>query len=148
MQLRSGKIIASGSIFENNENITLTFHRENNDIPDTSIAFRKWLISCIKKYSNSIQSFHGLTPEITTVVRSRMLCEMIHIISEHIDYVAATKWFDPIMDILPSRLQIIKNEITAFLNSENRNYTQHDRVFLGNVRADVVKLAVMLKNRQ
>uniref|UniRef100_A0A6C0HIR1 Uncharacterized protein n=1 Tax=viral metagenome TaxID=1070528 RepID=A0A6C0HIR1_9ZZZZ len=147
MQLRSGKIIPSGSVSDIQENITMTFSHEHRMFSN-AIPFREWLIASLKTYSKSVNVCYGKTEENTTIERCRLLCEMMHIISEHVDYISFSYGLKSVMLILPSRLHFIKNQITASLNNEYKEYTENERAFLGNVRADAVKLCVLLKNRK
>lgn len=130
MHLRSGKIISSGSMPRIPENITFTHSCELSS----------------PEYSTDLH--HYTSAETTKVERSRLDCEIIHIISQYIDKFASSNDFKPLIGVFHNCMQSLHHEITATLNAEYMQYTENERAFLGNVRADAVKLAVLLKNRQ
>jgi hypothetical protein len=165
MKLRSGKTIGNDASAYNyyKENITLSrdgFSSQDklgfpqiyyvSEQERLLLQKQKWLIKMLQRY---IYEISMICPTISTVElavceRARLISEMVYIILEEIDFIADSPVFNNIITNLIARFYSMKNEITDCLICGCYQFSVEDRQFLGNLRADLVKVAVLLENRQ
>jgi len=118
------------------------------------LSFRDWLFARLKGF---ITTFNRISIEDYTqriVERSRLFMELTAVLREHIDYITSSPALAKFSHVLYKKLLSFKNEITILLNGEKLsgschtcNFSQEERVFLGNLRADIVSLSVITKPR-
>lgn len=116
-------------------------------------VFLNWLIDRIQKLLTAFFEIDKLDPKPRILEHLRILAELIDVMYEHIDYITSSEQLCRISSIIFSKMVDLSKQITFILNGNPNTegikceYTDDERAFMGNVRADTVKLAVMIKNR-
>jgi hypothetical protein len=164
MKLRSGKTIGNdASAYNYKENITLSrdaFSSQDklgfpqiyyvSEQERLLLQKQKWLIKMLQRY---IYEISMICPTISTVElafceRARLISEMSYIILEQIDFITSWPIFNIVVTKIIKQFYSMKNEITDCLICGCYQFSAEDRKFLGHLRADLVKVAVLLENRQ
>ena len=158
MQLRSGKTIGPSAYKYYTENITLSrdglYSQDNPNLPKIYISEQsqktKWLTNRLQRYmyEASIIRSTSSTAELAFCEHARLISEMVYIILEEIDFITSSPIYNNLVIRLIERLYLLKKEITNNLISSCNKFSLEDRQFLGNLRSDLVKVAVLLENRQ
>jgi len=165
MKLRSGKTIGNDASSYNyyKENITLSrdafssqdklgfpqiYYMSEQD--RLLLQKQKWLTKMLQRY---IYEISMIRPTISTVELAlfesvRLISEMAYIILEQIDFMTSCPIFNIVVTKIIKQFYSMKNEITDCLICGCYQFSVEDRQFLGNLRADLVKVAVLLENRQ
>jgi type III secretory pathway component EscV len=177
MQLRSGKITCTSqsnysepreninmSLQETNTNHTQPVSRSLNrssrnaffETSSSDIKFNSWLIKRISLLAEAVRNVQYIRNEdkhidnerrITCIMdKTRLVNELVAVIDEHIDYILSTQPHRNMIPYLLLGFQRLIKEITDKLFSE-RLFTDRERNFLGNVRANIVRLSLYIDNR-
>jgi hypothetical protein len=119
----------------------------------SDLLFRHWLITRLKTLTVSIAQVYCTNYKTTTLERVRLISEMVSVMYDHIDYITSSLGLGNFPQIMCSKLEQLSSEITTLLNGGSINgdpvykFTQEERVFIGNVRKDMINLMVITKNR-
>jgi hypothetical protein len=117
------------------------------------LDLKDWLVARLKGFIGAINKMTIVNYKERILERTRLFGEMIAVLNEHIEYITSTSAFAKFSHVLHSKLITFKTELTMLLNGENPlsgspnncNFSHKERALLGNVRADIVKLSVIMK---
>jgi hypothetical protein len=116
------------------------------------VDFKDWLVARLKGFITTFHKMTILNYKERILERTRLFGEMTAVLREYIEYITSTPSFTKFSHVLYSKLLSFKTELTMLLNGEklpgNRescNFSPKERALLGNVRADMVKLSVIMK---
>ena len=177
MQLRSGKITCTSqcNYSEPRENINMSLQETNTshtqpvsmslnnsnengcfETSSSTFQFNSWLIKRISLLTEAVRNVQYIRNEnkdidnerkITCIMdKTRLVNELVAVVEEYIDYILSNQ---PHRDMIPYLLlgfQRLIKEITDKLFSE-RLFSDRERNFLGNVRANIVRLSLYIDNR-
>jgi hypothetical protein len=129
-----------------------SMHLVDNPKP---LSFRVWFVDRLK---GLISGFYKITVgeyKMRVLEKCRLFAEMIDVLNEYIDYVLTTPDFAKFAHVLYNKLLSFKTDLTTLLNGETLvggctepcHFTQKERAFVGCVRSDMVKLAVIMRPR-
>jgi len=118
-----------------------------------SIVYRDWLIARLKGLAADFHQYDDLEYKQRVLERTRLFVEMVAVLRENIDYIVSLPVFCNFIKTLYVKLLEFKNEITALLNGEEIesdiyelcDFSDVERMFLGNARVDIVKLLTIVK---
>jgi hypothetical protein len=117
-----------------------------------SLDFKDWLVARLKGFITTFHKMTILNYKERILERTRLFGEMTAVLREHIEYITSTPSFTKFSHVLYSKLLSFKTELTLLLNGkklpgnrESCNFSSKERALLGNVRADMVKLSVIMK---
>jgi hypothetical protein len=118
-------------------------------------SFRTWLVSRLKGFITGFDNITGGEYKMRVLEKCRLFAEMLDVLNDHIDYILTEPDFKKFAHVLHAKLLSFKSDLTALLNGESLpggcqercNFTQKERNFVGTVRADIVKLAVIMRPR-
>uniref|UniRef100_A0A6C0JXF1 Uncharacterized protein n=1 Tax=viral metagenome TaxID=1070528 RepID=A0A6C0JXF1_9ZZZZ len=131
----------------------LSVHLENLHINCNHELFRDWLIARLKGFIEDFHKINNRSYKKLVLERSQLFVEMTAVLYDHIDYITSSGEFVKFSHVLYSKLCEFIREITDLLNVAKQgtygscNFSYNERTFLGNVRADIVKLSVIMKSR-
>lgn len=161
MQLRSGKTIGPSAYKYYKENITLSrdgfssqdksdFSKTFSEQAQSFLQKKEWLTNRLQRYVYEVSIICPTIPtaELALCERARLISEMVYIILEEIDFITSSPIYNNVVITFIKRFYVLKTEITNNLNSSCNKFSLEDRQFLGNLRSDLVKVAVLLENRQ
>jgi hypothetical protein len=118
-----------------------------------SVVFRCWLIARLKGLVADFNQYDNLPYKHRVLEKTRLFVEMVAVLRENIDYIMSSPEFCNFTQTLYVKLLEFKNEITALLNGEEIesdiyepcDFSDAERMFLGNARVDIVKLLTIVK---
>lgn len=115
--------------------------------------FREWLVVRLRGFITDFSKITGGGElRMRVLERTQLFIEMVAVLTEHIEYITSSHDFVKFSHVLYSKLIYFKNELTAVLNGEVLpdnskpcHFSPEERAFLGNARADIVRLSVIMK---
>ena len=129
-------------------------HNSTQGRHTTHLDINHWLVGRLKGFMADFNKVKGDTYEERILEKCQLFVEMTAVMYEHIDYITSTRGFVQFSHTLCKKLHEFKTELTLLLNCVNLcgsgytcNFTPDERIFIGNARADFVKLMVITGNR-
>jgi len=118
-----------------------------------STVYRDWLIARLKGLAADFNKFDTLPYKQRVLERTQLFVEMVAVLRENIDYIVSLPVFCNFIKTLYVKLFEFKNVITSLLNGEETvsetyepcDFSDVERMFLGNARVDIVKLLTLIK---
>jgi hypothetical protein len=154
MTLRSSKSQDEGvNQVQEIKNPPAIIHFQSIKTQVQSTVYRDWLISRLKGLAADFQQYDNLEYKQRVLERTQLFVEMVAVLRENIDYIVSLPVFCNFIKTLYVKLFEFKNEITALLNGEEIesasyvpcDFSDVERMFLGNARVDIVKLLTIVK---
>ena len=111
------------------------------------------MIARLKGLAANFNQYDGLEYKPRVLERTRLFVEMVAVLRDNIDYIVSLSVFCNFIKTLYEKLVEFKNEITSLLNGEEIesdiyepcDFSDVERMFLGNARVDIVKLLTIVK---
>ena len=121
----------------------------------STVSLKDWLVCRLKGFIMEFSTVTSTDFKEQVLKRCRVLVEMTDVMYDHIDYITSSTGFARFSHVLCEKLREFTTQITLLLNGptllSGRNYkcnfTPEERTFMGNARADFVRLLVIAENR-